>query len=71
MTLICKHKKWTSHSKNSSKKDKFDTQILMMYTLFIETCCISDGKSGPVSRRRVEYEPGQTQEGRANFSVSP
>lgn len=36
-----------------------------------ETFYVSGGKLGLVSHRRVEFEPGQTQEGRANFSVSP
>lgn len=40
-------------------------------TYFNETFYVSGGKLGLVSHRRVEFEPGQTQEGRANFSVSP
>lgn len=40
-------------------------------TYFNETFYVSGGKLGLVSHRRVEFEPGQTQEGRANFSVLP
>lgn len=40
-------------------------------TYFNETFYVLGGKLGLVSHRRVEFEPGQTQEGRANFSVSP